>query len=90
MLPHDLLYRPKQGFATSLTTLFRDRMPEVRSRLLGPAMLDSGLFDGAAIGRLLDEHAATSDHAGPIWLLLTFEGFLIHAAEQVEPRRQAA
>ncbi len=90
MLPHDLLYRPKQGFATSLTTLFRDRMAEVRARLLGPAMLGSGLFDAAAIGRLLDEHAATSDHAGPIWLLLTFEGFLMHAAERSEPARQAA
>ena len=91
MLPHALLYRPKQGFATSLTTVFRDRMTEVRARLLGPAMLESGLFDRAAIARLLDQHATgTSDHAGPIWLLLTFEGFLMHAAAQVEPQREAA
>ena len=67
MLPHSLLYRPKQGFATSLTTVFRARMTEVRARLLGPAMLESGLFDRAAIARLLDQHATgTSDHAGPI------------------------
>jgi len=91
MLPHSLLYRPKQGFATSLTTVFRARMTEVRARLLGPAMLESGLFDRAAIARLLDQHATgTSDHAGPIWLLLTFEGFLMHAAALVEPRREAA
>ena len=91
MLPHELLYRPKQGFATSLTTVFRARMIEVRARLLGPAMNECGLFDGAAIARLLDQHAAgTSDHAGPIWLLLTFEGFLMHAAALVEPRREAA
>ena len=91
MLPHALLYRPKQGFATSLTTVFRARMTEVRARLLGPAMLESGLFDRAAIARLLDQHATgTSDHAGPIWLLLTFEGFLMHAAALVEPRREAA
>ena len=91
MLPHALLYRPKQGFATSLTTVFRDRMTEVRARLLGPAMIESGLFDRVAIARLLDQHAAgTSDHAGPIWLLLTFEGFLMHAAALVEPRREAA
>jgi len=56
-------------------------MTEVRARLLGPAMLDSGLFDAAAIARLLNQHASrTSDHAGPIWLLLTFEGFLLHTA----------
>ena len=91
LLPHDLLYRPKQGFAMPLTALFRAQMPEVRARLLGPAMLDSGLFDAAAIGRLLNQHAAgTSDHAGPIWLLLTFEGFLLHASDVKVPAQEAA
>ena len=91
LLPHDLLYRPKQGFAMPLAALFRAQMAEVRARLLGPAMLDSGLFDTAAIARLLDQHASgTSDHAGPIWLLLTFEGFLLHAAAVKVPAREAA
>ena len=40
-------------------------------------MLESGLFDAAAIGRLLDAHeAGRRDHAQIIWLLLAFEGFL--------------
>jgi len=91
LLPHDLLYRPKQGFAMPLTALFRAQMTEVRARLLGPAMLDSGLFDAAAIARLLNQHASgTSDHAGPIWLLLTFEGFLLHASDVKVPARGAA
>ena len=77
LLPHSILYRPKQGFATDLAPLFRAEMPRLRALLLGPAMLESGLFDPAAIDRLLNEHATRAfDHAQPIWLLLAFEGFL--------------
>ena len=91
LLPHDLLYRPKQGFAMPLTALFRERMAEVRARLLGGPMLECGLFDRPAIARLLDQHASgASDYAGPIWLLLTFEGFLHHAAALALPDRVAA
>ena len=77
LLPHDILYRPKQGFTSDLAPLFRAEMSRVRGLLLGDAMLGSGLFDGAAIGRLLDAHASGArDHAQVIWLLLAFEGFL--------------
>ena len=93
LLPHDLLYRPKTGFAMSLTTLFRTEIAQLRARLLGPTMLDSGLFDRQAIARLLGQHEhGSSDHAGAIWLLLTFEGFLhsVARAEQPVPERVAA
>ncbi len=77
LLPHDILYRPKQGFTSDLAPLFRSQMARVRALVLGPVMLDSGLFDAAAIGRLLDAHeAGARDHAQVIWLLLAFEGFL--------------
>ncbi len=77
LLPHDILYRPKQGFTSDLAPLFRAQMTRVRSLVLGPLMQDSGLFDAAAIGRLLDAHeAGARDHAQVIWLLLAFEGFL--------------
>ena len=77
LLPRDILYRPKQGFTSDLAPLFRAQMTRVRGLVLGPAMLDSGLFDAAAIGRLLDAHeAGARDHAQVIWLLLAFEGFL--------------
>ncbi len=56
MLPREILYRTKQGFATSLAHTFRQRSAEMRQRLLGPAMLDSGLFDPAALRRILAEH----------------------------------
>ena len=81
LLPHDILYRPKQGFATSLAAPLRAGAQRLRERLLGPAMLDSGLFEPGAIGQLIDEHERRQfDHATPLWLLLVFEGFL--AGEQ--------
>lgn len=97
LLPHDILYRPKQGFASDLAPLFRREMARVKALLLGGPMLDSGLFDAVAIERLLDAHArGTSDHAQPIWLLLAFEGFLAALAcipqpvDTADSARQAA
>jgi asparagine synthase (glutamine-hydrolysing) len=81
ILPREVLYRTKQGFATSLARPFRDRTDELRARLLGPAMLESDLFDPAALRRVIEEHqSGRFDHAGTIWLLLTFEGFLLTAS----------
>ena len=80
LVPNVILYRAKQGFATPLTQVFRDQAHEVRVRLLGPAMADCGLFDLAAIEKLVAEHEMGQfDHSGALWLLLTFEGFLAMA-----------
>ncbi len=88
-LPHDLLHRPKQGFASSPAALFRAEAARLRARLLGPLMGDCGLFSLAAIARLIDEHAAGgSDHGQKLWLLLAFEGFL--AAEAAPGSRAEA
>jgi asparagine synthase (glutamine-hydrolysing) len=80
-LPGEVLARPKQGFATSLAGTLRAGMPAVRARLLGPGLLDAGLFAGAAVERLLAEHASGRfDHAQPLWSLLVLEGFLANPA----------
>jgi asparagine synthase (glutamine-hydrolysing) len=77
MLPHDILYRTKQGFTNDLAPYFRANPERLRFRLLGDTMQSHDLFDATAIGRLLDEHSAgVFDHAQAIWLLLAFEGFL--------------
>lgn len=77
IVPREILYRPKQGFATSLADTFRKRADTLRAELLGPAALDSGLFDPSAVRRLVAEHeAARFDHSGALWLLLTCVGFL--------------
>lgn len=75
-LPSQVLYRPKQGFAAPLGGVLRAGIERVRGRLLGPLMLDCGLFAAPAIARLLDEHEAGRDHAQALWSLLVFDGFL--------------
>jgi asparagine synthase (glutamine-hydrolysing) len=80
-LPKELLYRPKQGFATSPAATFRAQADRLRARLLGEAMAGSGLFSAPALARLIDEHAAGAfDYSGALWLLLVFEGFLLAEA----------
>ncbi len=87
-LPHDLLYRRKQGFATSLAGLFRREDARLRRQLLSPAMLECGLFRPAALRLLLDQHAAGQfDHSLALWHLLVFEGFL---ASEVAPAEVGA
>jgi asparagine synthase (glutamine-hydrolysing) len=80
LLPRELLYRPKQGFAPSIAGLFRHEAGRVRARLMGETLLDSGLFAPATIERLLREHeTGRFDHSQTLWLLLVFEGFLEQA-----------
>jgi asparagine synthase (glutamine-hydrolysing) len=81
LVPREILYREKQGFATSLASRFRTGMDRIRPRLLGEAMLSSGLFDEVGLARMLDEHqSGVFDHAATLWLLLVFEGFLASTA----------
>ncbi len=77
MAPHELLYRRKQGFAMGLADLFKRQSARLRERLLAGPMQDCGLFDQTAIAGLIDGHEqGRADFAGPLWLLLAFEGFL--------------
>jgi len=80
-LPADLLYRPKQGFAVPLAQWFRGPLRQhLRTRLMGPALADSGLFDVAFVEQLIDGHQSGRwDHSAPLWVLLLFEAFLRHA-----------
>lgn len=90
-LPSSVLDRPKQGFAAPMGAALRARMPELRARLLGGAMADSGLFDVAQLGRLLDQHASGgSDHGQPLWQLMVLEGFLATPAASADPPRMLA
>jgi len=90
LLPREILYRPKQGFTNDLAPLFRTEITRVRRLLLDGPMLAHGLFDVAAIARVLDEHeSGRFNHAGIIWLLLAFEGFLATMEGQV-PVAEAA
>lgn len=88
LLPAELLYRRKQGFAEPLAQQFRAGAGRLRRRLLGDVMLDSGYFCQSALSRLIDEHASGAyDRSAALWLLLVFEGFLAREAGGDRPVR---
>ena len=78
MLPKDILYRPKMGFAVPLAGWFRGPLREkVRANILSPRMLDSGLFERRTLERMLDQHqSGVRDYSAPIWTLMMFGSFL--------------
>ena len=78
MLPNDVLYRPKMGFAVPLAQWFRGPLKQrVRDAVLGERLLSTGWFDRACLQQLLDAHqSGRADHSAPLWSLLMFEAFL--------------
>ena len=76
-LPDNILYRRKMGFAVPLDTWFRGPLSErVRDALLGPALMETGIFDRERVATLIDDHQARRwDHSAPLWSLLMFAGF---------------
>jgi asparagine synthase (glutamine-hydrolysing) len=92
-LPRDVLYRPKMGFAVPLASWFRGPLRErVRESLLGPTLLDTGIFDERFLRKIVDEHqAGLRDFSAPIWSLLMFEAFFRQQeGEGVRSRRSSS
>lgn len=77
-LPHDILYRRKQGFAVPLAAWFRGPLRErVQQALLGPTLADTGMFNQDYLRELAEQHlSGRRDYSAPIWSLLMFEAFL--------------
>ncbi len=77
-LPHDILYRPKMGFAVPLARWFRGPLRQrVRDAVLGERLLSTGWFNEAYLKHLVDAHqSGASDYSSPLWTLLMFEAFL--------------
>ena len=87
LLPHDLIYRRKMGFAVPLNGWFRGPLRErVRAVVTGPRLADTGWFDRRGLNRLLDEHdSQTRDHGQALWSLLMFDGFLAQVHDRAAP-----
>jgi asparagine synthase (glutamine-hydrolysing) len=81
MLPHDVLYRPKMGFAVPLARWLRGPLRErTRQALQHGALAKTGWFEPARIATLLDQHERGQlDHSTPLWTLLMFDAFLRNA-----------
>lgn len=78
-LPHDLLYRPKQGFGVPIAAWARHggmaaRLEDLTGR---SALADSGLIEARALRRLVAHHrAGRADHGRALWALLMLDAFL--------------
>ena len=78
LLPNDVLYRPKMGFAVPLARWFRGPLKErVRHALLQGALAESGYLQADVLREMLDQHQSGShDHSIPLWSLTMFDAFL--------------
>jgi asparagine synthase (glutamine-hydrolysing) len=74
-LPRDILYRPKMGFVTPVSTWFRGALADEAAGIARSRMLtDTGWFDMAAIGRLAEQHrSGRAEHGRTLWQLVMLE-----------------
>jgi len=77
-LPHEIMYRPKMGFAVPLARWFRGPLRErVREGILGSTLAETGMFDRKVLQHLVDAHqSGARDYSAPLWTTLMFESFL--------------
>ena len=78
LLPRDILYRPKQGFALPLSHWFRRELrPLVESRLLGPDSRLQHILRREAVMEVVHNHMDRGiDASGLIFALLSLEKWL--------------
>src|SRR5262249_47244847 len=76
-LPPEIRRRGKQGFGVPFGDWFRGPLAGVVREVLAPERVRrAGVFDAAAVTRLVDEHLrGDGDHRKPLWSLLAFELF---------------
>lgn len=69
VLPHDIIYRPKQGFRTPAVELFAGRLGTwARPILLETGFTKLGLLRQSALAGLLDAHVRRErDHSTKLW-----------------------
>jgi asparagine synthase (glutamine-hydrolysing) len=73
-VPHQALYRRKQGFALPLSHWMRHELKEMLSVLLEPRSLQRGYFEPAAVRKLMNDHQESGrDLSDQLWRLLIFE-----------------
>ena len=92
MLPDEILYRQKMGFAVPLAKWFRGPLnATAKATLTGDRLAGSGLFDPATLARMYDEHTTgRRDWSSAIWSLLCFDRFLERETGAGMDRRLAA
>ncbi len=72
VLPHDIIYRPKQGFRTPVQELFAGRLGDwARPILLETGFTKLGLIRKDAVAALLEaHHRRERDHSTKLWTVM--------------------
>jgi len=72
LLPQDILYRSKQGFAIPLNRWFRQELKELGYELVVASNKD-GILDGNYLSKIWKQHqAGTFDRSAYLWTVLMF------------------
>jgi asparagine synthase (glutamine-hydrolysing) len=79
-LPHDILYRPKQGFVTPIAEWLRGPLAaEARSIATSSVLAETGFFSAPALSALAEAHiAGRRDNSRALWQLIMLERSLTH------------
>jgi asparagine synthase (glutamine-hydrolysing) len=79
-LPHDILYRPKQGFVTPIAEWLRGPLAAEARRIATSGVLaETGFFSAPALTELAEVHiSGRRDNSRSLWQLLMLERSLIH------------
>lgn len=87
LVPHDLLYRPKQGFGVPLSAWLRGPLlPTIQRAMSSSVLLDTGYFQAEALNGLVTAHASgRRDHTATLWAMLMLERFLAREAGLTKP-----
>lgn len=73
-LPHNILYRPKQGFVTPIAEWLRGPLAGAARGIATGSLAQTGLFRPQAISALAEAHiAGRADHSRTLWQLLMLE-----------------
>ena len=87
VLPEQVLFRTKMGFAVPLDVWFRGSLRNhIGDVVKGERLADCGLFDADVLKRVVNEHhSGLRDHSAILWSLLMFDGFLRQTAQSIAP-----
>ena len=77
VLPHDLLWRPKQGFGTPVSEWFRGELAtQLESRLASSSLNDLGFINKGAVKSLLDLHrSGRAERSFQLWNILNLSAW---------------
>lgn len=86
LVPADVIYRPKMGFAMPLEQWFRGRLGDGLEQLMNAsAAVEEGWIDRDCVRRSLDAHRNGQNNATRLWLILWLEHWFRLVARSGSP-----